>query len=73
MTRAELLRALQAARESVEQGRRDNLQKGLGINEQREIDALVTESRALVKSMREAYMMGPAGGTCPTCSGSGRI
>lgn len=73
MTRTELIRALQAARDSVEQGRRDNLQKSLTITEQRDVEMLITESRALVKSMRESYMMGPAGSTCPTCNGSGRI
>lgn len=73
MTRAELIRALQTARANVEQGRRDNLQKSVNINEQREIETLIVESRALMKSMREAYMLGPAGTTCPTCSGTGRI
>lgn len=67
------MRAIQSARTSIEQGRSQNLQKALGINEQREVDTLITESRALSKALREAYMLGPAGGTCPTCGGSGKV
>lgn len=73
MTRQELLRALQTARANVEQGRLDNLQKSFGVNEQREVDLIVTEAKALAKSLREAHMLGPSGGVCSACGGSGRV
>ena len=64
MTNEEILRRINAAVEAIEEFEQNSK---TGSDTEKDI------KKDMDRLIKKAYMMGPAGQTCPKCGGSGRV
>ena len=70
MTRDEVLRKIEDARQAIENYKKERLDEAYSETERDKVRKIVISSESLIV---EARTIGAAGRQCPNCGGSGRV